>query len=121
MDTDAARSRLVEERDRLASTLASLEDDLEAQKDSLSELSTYDQHPGDIGTETFEREKDESIAESVRASLEDIDHALGKLDDGTYGTCEICKQPIPDARLEALPATRYCVEHQAEMDRAASA
>jgi DnaK suppressor protein len=117
MNTDAARKRLTEERDRLNATLENLETDLEAQKESLSELSSYDQHPGDIGTETFEREKDLSIAESVRASLSDVEDALQRLEDGTYGTCEVCGEPIGDARLEALPAARFCVDHQQDLER----
>ena len=118
MDADAARQRLNDERERLSETLRNLEADLEAQKDSLQELSVVDEHQGDIGTETFERAKDLSIVESVRAGIEDIDHALHRLDHGTYGECEICHKPIGDDRLEAVPAARFCVEHQAEVERA---
>lgn len=117
MDTDTVRQRLTEERSRLTATLEGLETDLEAQKDSLQELSVVDEHQGDIATETFEREKDLSIVESVRAGLEDIDNALHRLDEGTYGECEICHKPIGDERLEAVPAARFCVEHQAEVER----
>lgn len=120
MDTDAARTRLTDERERLTSTLEGLETDLEAQKESLQELSVVDEHQADIGTETFEREKDLSIVESVRAAIEDVDHALARLEQGTYGECEICHQPIGDDRLEAVPAARFCVEHQAEVERAAT-
>jgi RNA polymerase-binding transcription factor DksA len=70
-----------------------------------------------MGTETFEREKDLSILEQVEAELGDIEHAIRRLDDGTYGTCEVCGRPIDDARLEALPATRLCLDHQAEAER----
>ena len=117
MKTDAARKRLESERERLSATLANLESDAEAQKDSLQELSVVDEHQGDIGTETFEREKDLSIIESVQAGLEDIERALQRLSDGTYGTCEICGTDIGDERLDAVPAARYCVEHQAEVER----
>ena len=117
MDTDTARRLLDAERERLTATLESLETDLEAQKESLQELSVVDEHQGDIGTETFEREKDLSIVESVRAGLDDVEQALGRLDAGTYGSCEVCHQPIADERLEAVPAARFCVEHQAEIER----
>ena len=120
MDTDTARGLLDAERERLSATLESLETDLEAQKESLQELSVVDEHQGDIGTETFEREKDLSIVESVRAGIEDIDHALHRLEAGTYGSCEVCHQPIADERLEAVPAARFCVEHQAEIERTPS-
>ena len=118
MDTQIARARLDEERDRLSRTLAELEEQSDAQKESLQELSVYDQHQGDIGTETFEMEKDASIIESVRAALEDIEAATARLDAGTYGTCQRCGEPIADDRLEAMPAARYCLEHQAEVEGA---
>jgi DnaK suppressor protein len=118
MDTQTARTRLEAERERLTQTLADLEEQSDAQKESLQELSVYDQHPGDIGTETFEMEKDASIIESVRASLEDVEAAMSSLDNGTYGQCRRCGEPIGDDRLEALPAARYCVEHQVEVEGA---
>ena len=114
---DRARARLNEERERLTATAEGLEADLEAQKESLQELSVVDEHQGDIGTETFEREKDFSIIESVRAGLEDIERAVHRLDAGTYGACERCGEPIGDERLEALPAARFCIEHQEAVER----
>lgn len=118
MDTETARSRLDEERERLTRTLADLQEQSAAQKESLQEQSGYDQHQGDIGTETFEMEKDASIIESVQAALEDIVVAAGRLDAGTYGQCQRCAEPIGDGRLEAMPAARYCMEHQAEVEGA---
>jgi RNA polymerase-binding transcription factor DksA len=82
-----------------------------------SELSSVDQHQADIGTETFNRERDLSILESLEAELSDVEHAMRRLDEGTYGTCEACGRPIGDARLEAMPATRFCVEDQAAAEQ----
>src|SRR4029077_19933453 len=84
----------------------------ESEDEKLSELSAVDQHQADVGTETFEREKDLSILEQIDAELADVEHALKRLDDGTYGTCEFDGKPIPEERLEALPAARFCVQHQ---------
>lgn len=120
MDTKTARQRLDAERERLTRTLADLEEQSGAQKESLQELSVYDQHPGDLGTETFEMEKDASIIESVKASLEDVDAAAARLKEGTYGQCQRCGKPIADDRLEAMPAARYCLEHQSEAEGAVS-
>jgi YteA family regulatory protein len=120
METEEARRRLDEERARLEEVRASLAEDHldeESEQENLSELSAYDQHQADVGTETFEREKDLAILERVEAELADVEHALRRLDDGTYGTCEVCGKPIPEERLEALPATRLCLEHQAEAER----
>jgi RNA polymerase-binding transcription factor DksA len=89
----------------------------ESESDSIGEISSYDQHQADLGTETFEREKDLSILEQVEAELADVAHALERLDDGTYGVCEACGKPIGDERLEALPAARFCVNDQALAER----
>ena len=120
MDTDLARQRLADERARLDGVKSTFDAEGlndESESESLGELSSYDQHQADVGTETFEREKDLSILEQVEAELADVEHALRRLDDGTYGTCEVCGKPIPDERLEAMPATRLCLEHQAEAER----
>ena len=122
MDSDQARPRLSQERDRLLG----LRDDFvaqgltsESEVESLSELSSVDQHQADVGTETFHREADLSILERVEAELADVERALRRLDDGTYGTCEACGKPIDDARLEAQPAARFCLGDQALAEREA--
>jgi RNA polymerase-binding transcription factor DksA len=114
MDADHARQRLDQERERLEE-LRHEYDALseESEDDARQELSHYDQHQADTGTETFERERDLSVLEQIEGELADVEHALQRLDDGTYGTCEACGKVIPDERLEALPATRFCVDDQA--------
>ena len=118
MDSDAARARLDDERRRLEEVRESL-DGLgdESERENLSELSSADQHQADIGTETFEREKDLSILEQVEAELADVAHALERLEEGTYGTCEACGKPIDEERLEALPAARFCLKDPALAER----
>ena len=121
MDDAQARQRLVEERARLAEVRSGLSEGNgldESEGESLAELSSIDQHQADLGTETFEREKDLAILESIESELADVEHALRRLDDGTYGVCEACGRPIDEERLEALPATRLCRDDQqrAEQD-----
>ena len=120
MTDEEARARLEEERLRLAG----LHDDFEAdglmsesEEESLGELSSADQHQADVGTETFNRERDLSILEQVEGELADVEHALRRLDAGTYGFCEACGKPIADDRLEAVPAARFCVADQAVAER----
>lgn len=84
-----------------------------SEMESVSEIADYDQHPGDVATETFEREKRLSILESVEAGLADVRAARERLQSGSYGTCEACGKPIAEDRLNALPATRFCLEDQA--------
>lgn len=113
------RDLLQAERARLESILASLKEEtagVTSDGDTFSE-SGADQHPADQGTETFELEKDLSIQSQLEASLADIDWAVKRLDDGTYGTCEACGKRIPKARLEAMPAARFCIKDQQRMER----
>ena len=121
MDADKAKQALLDERDRLQGVRATFDDEgLDAtESESVSELSALDQHQADLGTETFEREKDLSILERIEAELHDVEYALQRLDDGTYGTCEACGKPIADARLDAIPAARLCLEDQARAEREA--
>ena len=116
MDDDKARKLLNEERTRLEGLRRMDDPGVDAQEDSTSELSTVDQHPADVGSETFERTKNLSLQEDIDGRLADIARALDKLDSGVYGTCEVCDEPIPDERLEIVPAARFCVEHQAAQE-----
>ena len=117
MEADQARDLLTHERERLQGIreeLGAVKD--ESQQDSMEELSSYDQHQADVATETFDREKDLSILDNIDGELADVEHALQRLDDGTYGTCEACGKPIDDARLEAMPAARFCVDDQVQAE-----
>ena len=111
MDAELARERLEGERTRLQQVRDTFDGDgegPEGELDSIAELSGLDQHQADVGTETFEREKDLSILERVEAELNDVEHALSRVNEGSYGTCEACGKPIGDDRLEAMPAARFC-------------
>jgi len=80
--------------------------------DSIGELSGYDNHPADIGTEVFERGKDIALQENQRHILDLVDEALQRMEKGQYGMCVTCNKEIPNERLEAVPYAKYCIEHQ---------
>jgi RNA polymerase-binding transcription factor DksA len=80
---------------------------------SVAETSTIDQHQADLGTETFERERDQSLLEDIEHEIADVRRAFVRLDRGSYGRCEACGTRIPDERLAAMPAARFCLGHQA--------
>lgn len=80
-------------------------------KISIGELSSVDNHPADTGTETFERSRDLGINKALTEELEEIEAALQRMKDGTYGVCTASKQNIPYERLEAIPYTAYAVEY----------
>ncbi len=77
-----------------------------------SELSGVDQHQADSGSELLEQEVDASMLISLDAELAELDAALGRLDSGAYGRCEWCGSAIGDDRLRAVPATRFCADHE---------
>jgi len=119
LDTNAVKRRLIEEKDRLATTVAELADGLdldEAERSSLGELTPVDQHPADAGSETFEREKDAAILTTLTARASEIDAALERVERGTYGKCETCGEEIPVERLDMFPDARFCVAHQSEQE-----
>lgn len=113
MDTTAARERLDQEKERLRALIGNMADDNnEGGHNGGDELTTVDQHPADAGSETFEREKDMAILNNLEDQIAEIEKALARVDEGTYGTCEACGKPIGDERLEVVPTARYCVEDQ---------
>ncbi|UHA74109.1 TraR/DksA C4-type zinc finger protein [Paenibacillus sp. 481] len=83
-------------------------------RDNTGELSGIDNHPADIASELYEREKDISLNEHDEILLERIDTALQQMERGTYGICVVCGQPIPFERLEAIPSTMYCIKDYPE-------
>ena len=119
MDLPHVRQRLTEERARRLALAERLRQE-GADPVESSELSKIDQHPAELGTETFEREMGLTTLTIVEGELTDIDDALRRLDQGTYGICEECGKPIDEARLEAVPWARYCVVDQARVERAVS-
>ncbi len=119
MDPAEAKQHLAGERDRLAGIRQDLLDDgvtVETEEASLSELSSNAQHQADLGTETFERERDLSILEQIEGELDGVDEALRRIEAGSYGICEACGRPIEDARLAVLPAARFCVGDQEQAE-----
>lgn len=76
-----------------------------------TELSHYDNHPGDQGTELYEREKDIAISTHEINELNLINQALERIDNDQYGHCETCGEAIDLERLKASPEANYCIEH----------
>jgi RNA polymerase-binding transcription factor DksA len=77
--------------------------------ESLGESAVCDNHPADIATETFERERDFGFREDLMATLGLVRDALARLEGDAYGVCRRCGQAIPPERLEAVPWTGFCV------------
>jgi RNA polymerase-binding transcription factor DksA len=99
----SVRADLTAERDRLAAQIDKLEP-------STSD-SRVDDNFADLGQVAAEQGENQALAAQLRQELAEVDRALTKLDDGTYGRCETCGEPISPARLEAMPAARFCIDH----------
>jgi RNA polymerase-binding transcription factor DksA len=93
------RAQLTAERDRVSDQLRELGVD----------RSSFDEGFADSGQVTAERGEVQALVGTLRETLTEIDVALAKLDDDTYGTCESCGGSISEARLEAMPAARLCI------------
>jgi RNA polymerase-binding transcription factor DksA len=117
-DEQQARERLVQDRDRVTELIAGLRaEGLDEEEAAQSgELTHYDQHPADQGSETFEREKDLAILEQLENDLAEIEAALQRLDEGTYGIDEVTGDPIDPERLEALPTARTNIDTGSGID-----
>lgn len=86
-------------------------------RDLTGELSSYDNHPGDLGNETFEAEKNVSFRTRDKFLLSEIQTALNKIADGTYGQCELCHKEIEKDRLEIRPYSRLCINCENNMEQ----
>jgi DnaK suppressor protein len=112
VNEERARELLARERTRVERALADLDD-----RDEASELSLLDQHPADYATELFDKELEQGLVEWLRAELEAIERAERRLDAGTYGLSIESGEPIPDARLEAIPWAERTADEQERHER----
>ncbi|MFZ3576805.1 hypothetical protein [Virgibacillus sp. DJP39] len=87
-----------------------LEKDNQGPNESAQELADYDNHPADMGTEQFEQERDAGLRLVKKQRLQDINNALDRIENGTFGKSEVSGKPIPEERLEAEPTATILVE-----------
>jgi DnaK suppressor protein len=99
----SSREQLVDEQAHLQTQLTEL--------DHTEEETAFDDNFADSGQVAAEQGENRALASQLRDQLDDVERALTKLDDGSYGACEVCSRAIEPARLEAMPATRFCIEH----------
>jgi len=118
VDTERFRRRLLEERKRVVDAIENLHNENPGSlADETDEPTFQDNHLGDIATATFEREMASTLEDNSTHVLAEIDAALGRMEDGTYGVCERCGKPIDVERLEALPWATLCIEDKRKQER----
>ncbi len=119
MDPMRAREQLLAEENRLVNQLERLNKSglrLGA-KDSVQELSLYDNHPADAGSETYEREKDLGLKDNIEIMLKKTREAIKRIDQGAWGFCERCGSMIESDRLEVMPMTTLCLRCKEEEEK----
>jgi RNA polymerase-binding protein DksA len=118
VDTEHFRRRLEEERKRVVDAIENLHTENPGSlADETDEPSYQDNHLGDIATATFDREMASTLEDNSTHVLAEIDAALKRIDEGTFGVCTRCGQPIDADRLEALPWATLCIEDKRKQER----
>ena len=88
-----------------------------SQKEASGDISGYTYHMADVATDTYDREFSLGLASNERTFIYELDDALKKIEDGTYGVCEDCKAPISKTRLKAVPYARLCIKCQEKKEK----
>jgi RNA polymerase-binding transcription factor len=119
IDVESFKTRLLGERERTQKAIAYLHEEKQGTtEDEARELSGgSDNHLADIATHTYDRELDSTLEESEEQHLAHIDAALRRIEEGTYGICENCGQPIGIERLEAMPWVTLCIDCKRQAER----
>jgi RNA polymerase-binding protein DksA len=113
IDTEHFREKLIAEQQKVKNAIAYLHDEnSRSLEDQIGELvsGSADNHPADTATETVDREIDYTLEENSSNVLREIDAALGRIEAGTYGTCQSCGKPVEPERLEYLPWATLCAD-----------
>jgi RNA polymerase-binding protein DksA len=110
IDTTPFRDALLRERDRVRAALENLHNENPGSVEDETGEETQDQHLGDAATAMHDRSLDYTLEDNEEHLLASIDAALERIDEGTYGICTNCGQPISEERLGALPWAELCID-----------
>ncbi|WP_427131685.1 TraR/DksA family transcriptional regulator [Pseudarthrobacter sp. S9] len=113
VDVERFRILLQEERDRKLALLTALRQDITSVNAARQDANADDEHDPEGATIAFELSQASALLEQSRAGLAQIEAALGRIDAGRYGICEVCGDEIAEGRLEARPWTPSCIRHSA--------
>ncbi len=118
-DLQQFRSLLLEKRQELIGTVSTMENETlrKTRSDASGDLSMMPIHMADIGTDNYEQEFTLGLIANEREMVKEIDEALLRIENGTYGVCEATHKPITKARLKAKPWARYCLEYKLSQEQ----
>ena len=126
MNINKYKQQLLEEKQNLTNLIGEMKDNTvfgnttnhTSEKYTSGELSSYDNHLADIGTEVYMQDMQNSLTIHEQGRLRNIENALYKIENGTYGICVECHKQIDEERLDILPETSlcsYCAKHQPDV------
>jgi len=118
-DLKMFKDTLIEWKERILKELGRLESDHlgKSQKDQSGDLSGYSLHMADAGSDTFDMEFSLGLASNQQEFLYQIDEALKKIEEKTYGKCDTCEKGIPLKRLKAVPFAKLCIKCQSAVEK----
>ena len=117
IDNEHFKQRLLDERARVQEALDYLHEENAGSLEDEREEIPSDNHPADVATSTVDREIDYTLEENEERVLAAIDDALKRIENGTFGTCRTCGQPIAIERLDALPYSTQCIDCKRREER----
>ena len=117
LDTDRIRSDLESRRARLVGVVERRDNHDSLEEESGEVVASVDNHLADTATDTYDRELEDGIEEDAERLIARIDAALGRIEAGTYGTCDVCGRPIGKERLEAMPYAELCIDDARRLAR----
>jgi len=118
-ELQAMRERMAEEKTRILEELINLKGEAlnKSSKDASGDLSGYSFHMADMATDLYDREFSLELAEGERAILLALGDAIRRIDEGTYGVCDLCGTKISKQRLEAMPQAEHCITCQEKKEK----
>ena len=113
------RKLILKNKEKILDEIKRISEDTlkKSQKDAAGDISGYTYHMADVASDTYDREFSLGLASNERQSLYELDEAIKKIEEGTFGICEECKTLITKTRLKVVPFTRLCVKCQEKKEK----
>ena len=110
---------VLKKKEEILDDLKHISDDTlrKSQKEASGDISGYTYHMADVATDNYDREFSLGLASNERKALYDLDDALKRIEEGTFGICDVCKNSIAKIRLKAVPSARLCIKCQQKREK----
>ena len=118
-DLDSYKEKLFNLRDDISSQIRDISEDtlMKTQKDLSGDISGYSLHMADVASDNYERDFNIGLVSNERRILNEVEEALKRIEDGTYGICQMCGKQITKTRLNVIPHTRYTKKCQEQLEK----